>query len=199
MLRIRGVKVNLFVKRRDVANDWGVYHTSGGQKLLQLNTKNPWWNNASNYWYSLPTSSVFYPDNTNGDHYQNVSGGTYVAYCFTSVEGYSAFGSYTGNGSTDGTFVFTGIRPKWLMIKEATAGSNSGHWMIVDTERDPFNIVNRRLHAELDDAEYTNVTPLDILSNGFKLRQSTAIGNFSGVTYIYAAFAENPFKTARAR
>ena len=190
----------IFVKRRNVANDWGVYHTSGGQKLLQLNTKNPWWNNASNYWYSLPTSSVFYPDNTNGDHYQNVSGGTYVAYCFTSVEGYSAFGSYTGNGSTDGTFVFTGIRPKWLMIKEASAGSNSGHWMIVDTERDPFNIVNRRLHAELDDAEYTNVTPLDILSNGFKLRQSSAIGNFSGVTYIYAAFAENPFAlNARAR
>lgn len=153
---------------------------------------------SGTYWGSMTSTTIGLGAGT----YEN-NIGDMIAYCFTPVEGYSAMGSYTGNGSNDGTFVFTGMRIKWLMIKEISTGSTAidpGHWMIVDTERDTYNIVNRRLHAELQNSEYTNVTPLDILSNGFKYRQYSALGNKSGVNYMYLAFAENPFAlNARAR
>ena len=121
-----------------------------------------------------------------------------IAYCFAPVEGYSAFGSYTGNGSTDGPFVYTGFKVRWLMIKRS---SSSGYnWQIHDTERIPYNVNTKALFANASDSEYTfSSAVFDLLSNGFKPRGGDSYTNASGQTYIYAAFAEHPFKYARAR
>lgn len=120
-----------------------------------------------------------------------------VAYCFAAIAGYSAFGSYTGNGSSDGPFVFLGFRPRYVMIKRTDAAQN---WSIVDTSRDTYNVANKRLFANLSDAEDTGIPNfLDILSNGFKCRDSNVSYNASGGAYIYAAFAENPLKYSLAR
>jgi hypothetical protein len=125
----------------------------------------------------------------------NGSGSTYVAYCFSEVAGYSKFGSYTGNGSTDGTFVYTGFRPKFIMIKKVSGGT--GEWVMIDTSRSPYNLVNLRLAANDSAAEQTfNIC--DILSNGFKFRNGDGIWNDAN-PFIYAAFAEYPFKYSLAR
>ena len=175
---------------------WRVYHAStGNTKYLNLNSSAA----AATYtdWNSTtPTSSVFSVDGTTAGTV-NVSGSTYVAYCFAPVEGYSAFGSYTGNGSADGPFVYTGFRPRWIMFKRTDATQN---WTIIDTSRDTYNIMNRRLFANLSYAEDQGIPNfIDITANGFKCRDSNISYNASGGTYIYAAFAENPFKTSRAR
>jgi hypothetical protein len=126
-----------------------------------------------------------------------------VAYCFAPVAGYSAFGSYTGNGSADGPFVYTGFRPRYVMIKRT---DNSGAWTILDTARDTYNEMDKILVADASSSEAdfgTTNRNVDFLSNGFKIRFTTAGGttdlNASGGTYIYAAFAENPFKNSLAR
>jgi hypothetical protein len=125
----------------------------------------------------------------------NASGLRYVAYCFTSISGYSKFGSYTGNGSADGPFVYTGFRPKYIMFKNSSAVSD---WHIEDTSRDTYNVANKYLLAQDAGAEGT-YTCCDILSNGFKLRNSSSSFNPSSQTVIFMAFAENPFKNALAR
>ena len=127
----------------------------------------------------------------------NGASGTYVAYCFSQVAGYSAFGSYTGNGSTDGPFIFTGFRPRWVLIKRTDSGNN---WFILDTSRDTFNLANDQLLPNSSAAESTNTDcNIDMVSNGFKLRTALDASNGSGGTYIYYAVAENPFKISRAR
>jgi hypothetical protein len=120
---------------------------------------------------------------------------TYVAYCFSPVVGYSSFGSYTGNGSADGPFVYTGFRPKWLLIK---ISSTTANWYLLDGVRNTYNVVNGLLRPNISDAEVSAV-PVDFLSNGFKPRDTDSGSNGSGSTYIYAAFAEHPFNYARAR
>jgi hypothetical protein len=125
----------------------------------------------------------------------NESTKTYVAYCFSEVAGYSAFGSYTGNGSADGPFVFLGFRPRWVMLKRS---DSTGDWRIYDSSRTPANPDDNVLEANTSDAEDTASGVIDILSNGFKLRDSGA-NNISAGTYIYMAFAENPFKYSLAR
>ena len=184
--------------RKDVAADgpWYVYHSSlGATKNLILNTtaaeataSTPWNNTA-------PSSSVFSLGNA-GD--TNGSGRSFVAYCWSEVAGYSKFGSYTGNGSADGTFVFTGFRPKFVMIKRSSSAES---WVIEDTSRDAYNLTVNKLYANTSTAEDAGNTygTMDILSNGFKLRASHPIQNTSGETYIYACFAESPFKTSLAR
>jgi SPRY domain len=174
-----------------VYNSWGVYHTSlDNTKYLELNstgaagTSSTWWNNTS------PTSSVF----SIGTQFSE-NNSTYVAYCFAAIPGFSAFGSYTGNGSADGPFVFCGFRPRWVMIKRTDTTAN---WRILDTARDTFNAEQFELYPNLSNAEST-FTSLDGLSNGFKIRNTDVAYNSSGGTYIYAAFAENPFKYSRAR
>jgi hypothetical protein len=127
----------------------------------------------------------------------NQSSDNYVAYCFAPVVGYSSFGSYTGNGSADGPFVFCGFRPRWLMTKR-TDSSTSGDWNLVDTARGTYNVVGPYLYANQSAAE-GNAAIYDILSNGFKIRESGAGTNANGSTYIYCAFAESPFNYARAR
>lgn len=144
---------------------------------------------------SLPTSTVF-KVGTNGS--VNASSYTYVAYCFAEVAGYSKFGSYTGNGSTDGPFVFTGMRPAWIIFKKS---SGADGWIIMDSKRNTYNIANAILQPNnfagesVDSANYA----VDFLSNGFKIRNSSTYYNESGGTLIYAAFAENPFKYSLAR
>jgi hypothetical protein len=124
---------------------------------------------------------------------------TAVAYCFAQVAGYSAFGSYTGNGSTDGPFVFTGFRPRFVMIKNSSASSTN--WFLYDTQRSAFNVTDDLLLANSSASEYSNDSnyAIDILSNGFKIRNTDSQFNGSGNTLIYMAFAESPFRYANAR
>jgi hypothetical protein len=120
----------------------------------------------------------------------------YIAYCFAPVEGYSAFGSYTGNGSSDGPFVFTGFRVAWLLLKRT---NGTGDWFILDSERNSSNPTDSYLRPNLSNAEADNTEFVDLLSNGFKIRATGGAYNGSGVSVVYAAFAEHPFITARAR
>jgi hypothetical protein len=144
-----------------------------------------------------PTSTVF----SVGEFLNKAN--NYVAYCFASVEGYSKFGSYTGNGNVNGAFVFTGFRPAWVMLKRTDSADD---WFIHDSTRDTFNINGHLLYANEPNAEYDAIaasdadnSPHDFTSNGFKLRSSNANWNASSGTYIYMAFAEAPFKYANAR
>jgi hypothetical protein len=173
-----------------------VYHVSlGAGKAIFLSltdaaaSSTGYWNNTA------PTSSVFSVGVAGG---LNASGVTQVAYCWTPIAGYSAFGSYTGNGSADGPFVYTGFRPKFLLFKRSDATYN---WWILDSSRDTYNIVGNYLYPNLSSAEgnYASTDGIDFVSNGFKIRNTSAGVNASGGVVIYAAFAENPFKNALAR
>ena len=191
-----GVALEFYVvKKRSLGTDWAVYHKSiGATKYLRLNgtlaaTTDTMWNNTE------PTSSVFsYGKSESGAS----SGDTYVAYCWTPVAGYSAFGSYTGNGSaTDGPFVYTGFRPKFIIFKRT---DTTGDWLMYDAVRNTYNVTDLVLYPNLSNAEtQASTTIVDLLSNGFKWRGSGALGNASGGTYIYACFAESPLAYARAR
>ena len=146
---------------------------------------------------TAPTSTVFTLGNS--DEAWNESGDTYIAYVFSGVEGFSKFGSYIGNGNSDGAFVFTGFRPAWIMVKRS---SGTEDWAVWDSVRDSgFNPNGFLLRPNSTDTEGGNVGAhqIDILSNGFKFRNSDSKGNGSGSTYVYFAFAELPFKFARAR
>jgi len=118
-----------------------------------------------------------------------------IAYCFHSVDGFSKVGSYTGNGSSDGTFVYTGFRPAWVMVKRT---DGIGNWIVMDSERDTYNVTDALLSANESAAESVD-DKFDFLSNGFKNRDTGSWNNASGGSYIYIAFAENPFKYSNAR
>jgi hypothetical protein len=181
------------VKSRSAAGAWPVYHsTLGNGSNLVLNTTAATATSATIWNATSPTSSVF-SVGINTD--SNTVTVTYVAYCFAAIKGFSAFGSYTGNGSDDGTFVYTGFRPRWIMMKRYNV---IGDWFMVNTSTGTTNIVGPVLFANVSDAESTS-SFIDILSNGFKLRNSGSGANVSTGTYIYAAFAENPFQNALAR
>jgi hypothetical protein len=122
---------------------------------------------------------------------------TYVAYLWSEVAGFSKFGSYTGNGSSDGPFVHCGFRPRWVMVKRTDSGNN---WFVLDTSRNTYNLTNNQLLPNSSAAESTNTDcNVDVLSNGFKLRTALDASNGSGGTYIFAAFAESPQKYSLAR
>ena len=187
----------MIVKCRSNTQSWPVYHaTLGNTKYLMLNTTAAevanigMWNNTS------PTSTVF----TIGDPgFLWTSGFTYVTYCWAEIPGFSAFGSYTGNGSTDGPFVYTGFRPKFILTKSA---SGAYSWYVEDTTRSTYNAVGATIAPNTSSAEDTawgTTKRMDILSNGFKIRISSAETNASGATFIYMAFAENPLKNSNAR
>lgn len=188
----------IIVKRRNAATYWPVYVASlGATKNLNLNLTDAQASDGAALWNSTAPTSAVFSVNTSGD--SNASGGTFVAYCWAPVANFSAFGSYTGNGSTDGPFIFTGFRPRWIMLKRTDSASVVLAWRIYDTSRNPYNAIDLVLGAESSNAEVqTSQTP-DALSNGFKLRSPAVDINASGGTYIYAAFAENPFKFANAR
>ena len=177
----------IIVKQRSGATDWQIGHTEiGWTKTLYFNTsaattETGAWNNTA------PTSTVF----SVGTSRANTSSATYIAYCFAEVEGYSKFGSYTGNGSSNGPFVFTGHKVAWVMIKDTTGSGNS--WYISDNKRNTYNVVNGRLMANLSNGESTSVSICDFTANGFKIRTNDSGWNTSGSTYIFASFSENPF------
>jgi hypothetical protein len=179
----------IIAKRLSNTEDWTIYHTSlGATKKIDLNNTGAE-STVANIWNNTaPTSSVFYV----GDHNRvNGSGDTYVAYCFADVTGYSKFGSYVGNGNADGTFVYTGFKPAFTMIKRTDTTSD---WNIMDNKRAvSFNPNTKELYANSSQAEATGgQTIRDFLSNGFKLRGTSGGTNASGGTYIYMAFAEEP-------
>ena len=183
----------VIIKERSNANGWLCYHISTGNTgyleldaTLSFQTLSTFLNNTT------PSSTVVTLGTVSN---VNRSGGTFVAYCFAPVAGYSAFGSYTGNGSADGPFVYTGFRPKYVLIKRTDTTDN---WLMEDTSRSTYNQTAASLYPNLSNAEDTG-NPLDILSNGFKSRSASTTFNASSGTYIYACFAENPLKYANAR
>jgi hypothetical protein len=185
----------VIVKRRNTTANWQVRHTSiTAANSIQLNLTNAS-ASATTVWNSTAPTSTVFSIGTSTD--VNASAGTYVAYCWAEIAGFSKFGSYTGNGSTDGPFVYTGFRPKFVMWKRTDTTSN---WYIEDSYREAYNSATspNELYPNLSNAEATNGSPI-FLSNGFKLTSTGAGYNASGGTYIYMAFAENPFKNANAR
>jgi len=179
----------LIIKKfRSSTSSWDVYHASAGAgNRLVLNTTAAVSTTSS---YANVNSSTFDVHAGNND-----SGVTMIAYCFAPVAGYSAFGSYTGNGSADGPFVYTGFRPAFLLVKASSAAQN---WNIFDDKRSSSsgsNVIDYSLSPNLSNAEYQAEPGMDFVSNGFKSRNSV---NTNGVTYVWAAFASHPFKTARA-
>ena len=174
---------------------WAVYANSPSNYLQLSDTSASNSSDASNAWNNTaPTSSVF---TVKSKATVNESGENYIAYCFSPVEGYSAMGSYIGNGSDDGTFVYTGFEVAWLMVKKINGSGMP--WQIQDATRSPFNDAKHVLMANYSWAEASANPNMDLLSNGFKPRRGSGYFNSSGDTFIYLAFASNPFKTARAR
>ena len=187
----------VILKNRNLADNWFVFLsgiTSNSQNLY-LNTTAALTTQASALWGAGMTSTVC---GVRPNSFVNTSSDNVIMYCFAEVAGYSAFGSYTGNGSADGPFVYTAMRPRWIMLKRTDSASD---WAMFDTSRNTYNLTNLELNANLSGAEFDTAAyrPIDILSNGFKLRGTNGGGNASGGTYIYMAFAENPTKFANAR
>jgi hypothetical protein len=189
----------VIVKKRNGADQWFTNHTSAsataGSYLKLDSTAAVVSGNADVFNNTNPSSTVVTLGTDNGT---NASGGTYVAYCFSEVAGYSKFGSYTGNGSADGSFVYTGFRPAYVMVK-LSSGTDS--WFVVDYARDPFNTTTRRLQPNSSGAESVDSSAyaIDFTANGFKLRTDNGQINGSGSTYIYACFAQFPLNYANAR
>ena len=183
----------VLVRARDknVPTSWIMFHKDGStsdddylilQGTFAKNSQAGLWNNQ------YPSSTVFGIAN---DFWVNSASTNYLAYCFAEKQGYSKFGKYVGNGSTNGTFVYTGFKPAFVILKRTNTTSN---WIIMDNKRNTFNEMESRLFPNLANAEQTQSTyGLDFLSNGFKLRDTVSQSNGSSSTYIYMAFAENPF------
>jgi len=171
---------------------WRVYHEAiGATKYLQMpqtdaeSTFDDWDN-------TTPTSSVYSVGGSSGYTPANTNNTEYIAYVFAEKQGYSKFGKYVGNGSNNGTFVYTGFKPAFVMVKKS---NNTGSWVINDSKRIGYNSNNYDLYANLTASEEDN-NRFDLLSNGFKARSTSSPSNASGDTYIYMAFAENPFTTS---
>jgi hypothetical protein len=183
---------------------WAVIHKDvAASKYLNLATTIKETASESMWNSTYPSSTVV---SIGGSSHTSTNGRTYIAYCFHSVEGYSKIGSYTGNGNADGTFVYTGFRPAFVMVKRSSATSDASGWFMVDKARNPFNIVDNKLAANKGDEENdptfigtSGANDFDFYSNGFKPRRTNAGTNTDGNTYIYIAFAEMPFKYANGR
>ena len=185
----------MIFKNRSQADDWVVYHhkntSDPDTDHLHLNTTAA---TADDEQMFSDTNFAADEINLGTNHEVNADGENYVAYAFAGVQGFSKFGSYIGNGSQDGTFVYTGFKPAWIMAKRTDAAKN---WYIADSTRSPNNINKAHLVPNSSDAEDTSGdgtdSYFDILSNGFKLRQDFSHLNASGAAHIYMAFAEHPF------
>jgi hypothetical protein len=187
----------IIIKDRPTVNDWPVYHTSiSPSQTIKLNPSNAAFTESTIWNNTAPTASVFTLGSSN---LANNNTKSHVFYAFHSVDGFSRIGSYTGNGSTDGPFVYTGFRPAFVLVKATSVSGEN--WNIIDNERDDFNDGNNNLlYANLSNSEGTSSPHyIDLLSNGMKLSGNIGNWNSSGVTYIYMAFAENPFKYSNAR
>ena len=187
----------ILVKNRDTVDYFYAYHKSlSTGSYLILGATNASVGAGSSVWGTsgVPTSSVI---TVRQASFASAANQRLIFYCWAEIEGFSKFGSYTGNGSADGPFVYCGFRPAWVMIKRTDSTQN---WPIIDSSRDSVNVANRRLFANLTDIEDQGIPNfVDILSNGFKCRDSNVSYNASGGTYIFVAYAESPFQTANAK
>ena len=192
-----GAKPDFIIRRaRNRTEDWCVYHSAFESTLPGgfhgLNTTAAYNDSATTLFTSVSNTTFGV-----GTDFGVNGGFNYVTYAFKEVQGYSKFGKYIGNGNSDGPFIYTGFKPAFIMTKRSdTAGY---HWRIYDAKRNPFNIVNARLSANNNDAEYSGTSGnehCDFLSNGWKWKTNASDQNVDGGTYIYMAFAENPFVTS---
>ena len=181
----------VIVKARNKSDDWRVYHSALGTGYIPALNSTTVSTGAN--WQSISNTTL----GLQNDSAINGSGYNYVAYFFAAVEGYSAFGEYDGNGSSDGPFLYTGHRPAWIMVKCHNASTSSTNWIIWDTARDSFNMAEIPLRADLGDQEIASSDnyDIDILSNGFKIRTSNGGINHGSRSYVFASFAENPFQS----
>jgi hypothetical protein len=190
-----GVKPDLIIiKRTDTTSNWIVYHQSlGATKFMYFNTTDDVETNSGVFNNTEPTSSVFTVNTWND---VNNSSGTYIAYCFAPVKGYSKFGSYTGNGNVDGPFIYTGFRPAFTICKIYSGNTND--WKCTDDKRPGYNINNKTINMNASSVEGTEDN-CDYLANGFKIRRNGNDVNGSGYEYIYMAFAEFPFVSSNSK
>jgi hypothetical protein len=190
----------LITKNRTTGGEnsvWLVWHQDRPNGYQYLNSASAGGNTGGFHDTSLITTSTFGYNSTGASStVTNASGDNYITYCFHSVEGFSKFSSYVGNGSSDGVFVYTGFRPAFVMIKNISASST--YWIMFDVERDTHNVMDTYLQAQASNAE-ASFPFMDFLSNGFKHRHTSSHTNTSGQTYIYMAFAEQPFKFSNSR
>jgi hypothetical protein len=181
----------IFFKNVDIADEWLAGVNAGSLDFTQyayLNLTNAFSGNGAAFFNDTnPTSSVFSLGNSSNI---NKSGSSIIAYCFADVQGFSKIGSYIGNGNADGTFVYTGFKPAFILIKSATTAM---YWHIFDDKRQGFNPNNYRLNPNSSEVETTTTGVLDFLSNGFKIRTNQQQFGTNGATYIYMAFAAAPF------
>ena len=185
-----GVAPDMIIsKRRGASADWLVYHKSLGVGSFIYLSQNFASSTTNPPYKDTPTSTVF------STQYEFQASDNWVSYCFAEKQGYSKFGKYIGNGSTNGPFVYTGFKPAFIMRKRT---DGPGDWAILDYKRNPTNLADQFLSADANSAEsnYLNIFSIDILSNGFKFKTTRYESNQSGSTYIYMAFAENPFVTS---
>ena len=177
----------IIFKRTSATENWNSYHASlGASQLIALNSSNAA-SSTNDFNNTAPTSSVFSLGSGTGN---NANGSTYIGYCFSSVLGYSLVSSYTGNGSSDGVFVQCGFRPAFLLVKRT---NGTAFWCIVDSIRDPDNVMSKQLYPNVTNAESSSDV-VDFLSNGFKIRSTSNEFNTSSAPYIFYAVAENPFQ-----
>ena len=184
-------KMMIFKNTGSSSSEWPVYHgantSAPATDRLFLSGTHATGDNSTFFNDTAPTSSVF----SVGDSSDiNEASEITISYLFAEKQGFSKFGSYTGNGDADGAFVYTGFKPAWVMVKES---STTNSWRILDNKRSPINVANLALKADLSNAEFTTDHETDFLSNGFKARTSDSNINRSSGTYIYMAFAEAPF------
>ena len=199
-----GVKPNMIMVKRKTAGSvaWGVWHSGlDAQRNLFLNQSNGQEDGGGLGRVGENTSSTTFGFHNTGRGVE--TGVPYIAYCWTAIPGMSAIGKYIGNGNDDGTFVYCGFTPRWVLIKRMESNGDPGNWMVMDTSRDTFNKANNQLYLNMTRTENgegaVGRDDIDILSNGFKLRGSGGWVNAGGNPYAYAAFAEHPFKIANAR
>jgi len=193
-----GVKPDMIMVKNIDSSDppfnWRVYHSSlGAGVALKLNTNDAIADDPGYWGDTEPTSSVFSIKDSGETNNNNQ---TYIAYLFAAKQGYSKFGKYTANAIVDGNFIFTGFKPAFILIKSSNEPQAGQSWFIYDSSRDPGNTATQTIQANVNTGEQTNVAPIDILSNGFKLRTNTGRINGSNGEYIYMAFAESPFVTS---
>jgi hypothetical protein len=193
-------KMIVYKRRNDVGN-WIVYHTSlanngSNYEFLEMNTTEAK-QTVSSYLPVGGLSSTTFMTGTTGSI--NASGGTYVAYCWAEIAGFSSFGSYVGNFNANGPFVYTGFRPKFILGRDTSVSGQE--WFLYDTAVNTINVADKFLSPTFSQAESTfgGTGGIDFLSNGFKIRAADNRENRSSSTYIYMAFAENPFKFSNAR
>jgi hypothetical protein len=185
------------LKDRDASNWWTNYHQSlGATKAVHFHLSDAadastlYWNDTS------PTSSVFTLGAGSNPNYNTHK---YIAYLWAEVPGFSRFGSYTGNGSADGPFVYCGFKPRLIFVKRSDSAASGGNWYIYDSARDSYNVVSHGLCVQTAQVEFVSTQLWDFTANGFKVRSTENDINASGATYIFAAFAEAPFKYATAK